>query len=237
MRKRTIKDILSHAELEYPKESCGVVVMSGRKERYIPCRNINPEPTQHFTLSPEDYAVAEDEGEVIRICHSHPDATTQPSELDRAQCDTTEVPWIIVSWPEGDLREIQPRGELPLVGREFVLGHTDCGGLILSYYQQVHGIDIPDHRTEQLWWESGEENIYMDNWYQAGFREFAGEPIEGDMVIMQISAPVPNHAGVLIDGGMLLHHLYGQLSQRVPYGGYWKDRTVKIVRHKDLIVY
>jgi hypothetical protein len=27
---------------------------------------------------------------------------------------------------------------------------------------------------------------------------------------------------------MLLHHLYGHLSQRVPYGGYWQERTMKI---------
>ncbi|WP_140921006.1 C40 family peptidase [Limnobaculum xujianqingii] len=235
MRKKTIKDILAHAEVSYPNEACGVVIMTGRKERYIPCNNIHPEPSEHFTLSPEDYAASEEQGEIIRICHSHPDATTQPSELDKAQCDVTELPWIIASWPEGDIREIQPRGVLPLIGREFVLGHTDCGGLILDYYKQMHGIDIPDHRTEQVWWESGETNIYMDHWYEAGFREFDGEAKEGDMVIMQVSAPVANHAGVLVDGGMLLHHLYGQLSQRVPYGGYWKDRTVKVLRHKELL--
>ncbi|WP_038901216.1 Mov34/MPN/PAD-1 family protein, partial [Yersinia pestis] len=72
------------------------------------------------------------------IVHSHPDATTQPSELDMAQCDNNELPWHIVSWPEGDLRTIQPRGDLPLVGREFVLGHTDCWGLIMSYFRQTH---------------------------------------------------------------------------------------------------
>jgi hypothetical protein len=31
---------------------------------------------------------------------------------------------------------------------------------------------------------------------------------------------------------MLLHHLYGHLSQRVPNGGYWRERTIKIIRHK-----
>jgi len=66
---------------------------------------------------------------VIAIVHSHPDATTQPSELDKAQCDATLLPWHIVSWPEGDLCTIQPRGELPLVGRPFVLGVTTVGGL------------------------------------------------------------------------------------------------------------
>ena len=32
----------------------------------------------------------------------------------------------------------------------------------------------------------------------------------------------------------MLHHLYGRLSERVVYGGYWQDVTCAIVRHKDL---
>lgn len=50
-----------------------------------------------------------------------------------------------------------------------------------------------------------------------------------------IQADKWNHAGILVENGMLLHHLYGQLSQRVPYGGYWVDRTMKVVRYKDLM--
>jgi proteasome lid subunit RPN8/RPN11 len=85
------------------------------------------EPTEHFVLSPEDYAAAEDWGTVIAIVHSHPDATTQPSELDKAQCDLMAVPWHIVSWPEGDLRTINPRGELPLLERPLCWGLTAGG--------------------------------------------------------------------------------------------------------------
>lgn len=201
----------------------------------LPCRNIAENPTEQFHLSPEDYIAAEEWGTVTGIVHSHPDATTQPSELDKAQCDAMAIPWHIVSYPEGDLRTVMPRGELPLVGRAFVLGHTDCWGLVMSYFRQTHGIVLNDYRVDYPWWESGRENLYLDNWYECGFREFSGPPRPGDMVIMQVSAPVANHAGILLDDGMLLHHMYGMLSQRVPYGGYWKDRTVKIVRHMSLI--
>ncbi|MGT3256350.1 peptidase P60, partial [Yersinia enterocolitica] len=32
-----------------------------------------------------------------------------------------------------------------------------------------------------------------------------------------------------------LHHMYGHLSKRDPYrGGYYHERTIKIVRHKEL---
>ena len=235
MREKTIQAIVAHAAEVYPAECCGVVAQKSRVERYFPCRNIAENPTEQFHLSPEDYIAAEEWGTVTGIVHSHPDATTQPSELDKAQCDAMAIPWHIVSYPEGDLRTVMPRGELPLVGRAFVLGHTDCWGLVMSYFRQTHGIVLNDYRVDYPWWESGRENLYLDNWYECGFREFSGPPQPGDMVIMQVSAPVANHAGILLDDGMLLHHMYGMLSQRVPYGGYWKDRTVKIVRHERLI--
>ncbi|TBL62282.1 C40 family peptidase [Hafnia alvei] len=235
MREKTIQAIVAHAAEVYPAECCGVVAQKSRVERYFPCRNIAENPTEQFHLSPEDYIAAEEWGTVTGIVHSHPDATTQPSELDKAQCDAMAMPWHIVSYPEGDLRTVMPRGELPLVGRAFVLGHTDCWGLVMSYFRQTHGIVLNDYRVDYPWWESGCENLYLDNWYECGFREFSGPPRPGDMVIMQVSALVANHAGILLDDGMLLHHMYGMLSQRVPYGGYWKDRTVKIVRHNLLL--
>ncbi|TBL49097.1 peptidase P60 [Obesumbacterium proteus] len=235
MREKTIQAIVAHAAEVYPAECCGVVAQKSRVERYFPCRNIAENPTEQFHLSPEDYIAAEEWGTVTGIVHSHPDATTQPSELDKAQCDAMAIPWHIVSYPEGDLRTVMPRGELPLVGRAFVLGHTDCWGLVMSYFRQTHGIVLNDYRVDYPWWESGRENLYLDNWYECGFREFSGPLQSGDMVIMQVSAPVANHAGILLDDGMLLHHMYGMLSQRVPYGGYWKDRTVKIVRHNLLL--
>lgn len=235
MRDETIAAIMSHAAAEYPRECCGLVVQKSRVERYFPCRNLAAQPTEQFHLSPEDYAAAEDWGTVTGIVHSHPDATPQPSNLDKAQCDATELPWHIVSWPEGDLQTIQPRGDLPLIGRPFVLGHTDCWGLVMSYFRQEHCIELTDYRVDRHWWEDGQEgNFYQDCWYECGFREFDGEPRPGDMVIMQVQSKKWNHAGILLEGNMLLHHLYGHLSQRVPYGGYWRERTMKIVRYKGL---
>ncbi|MFL4236887.1 C40 family peptidase, partial [Escherichia coli] len=78
---------------EYPRECCGVVAQKSRVERYFPCRNLAAMPEDNFVLCPGDYAAAEDWGTVIAIAHSHPDATTQPSELDKAQCDATLLPW------------------------------------------------------------------------------------------------------------------------------------------------
>lgn len=236
MRQKTIEAIASHAASEYPRESCGLLVQRGRVEKYYPCRNLAAEPTEQFQIDPADYKTAAEQGIITGIVHSHPDATTQPSEADKAQCDLTELPWHIMSWPEGDIRTICPRGELPLVGRPFVLGVYDCWGLIMSYFRQVHSIELHDYRVNYHWWEEGHsDNFYQERWYECGFREFSGPPQPGDMVIMQVQASKWNHAGILLADNMLLHHLYGQLSARVPYGGYWAERTMKIVRHTTLI--
>lgn len=231
MRAATTKAIMAHAEAEYPRECCGVIVQRSRVERYFPCRNITADPKEQFELSPEDYANAEDWGTITAIVHSHPDATTYPSELDEIQCDAHGLPWVIASWPEGDLRVIEPRGERPLEGRQFVLGYADCWSLIREWHKR-QGVELKDYSVDRHWWEQG-ENLYMDNWHAEGFREVT-EPRPGDMVMMQVSASVVNHAGILLEDNQLLHHLYGQLSCKTPYGGYFRDRTIKIVRHKDL---
>jgi proteasome lid subunit RPN8/RPN11 len=235
MKSAIVESIMAHAREGYPEEVCGVLIQVGCQQQYVRCRNTATSPTEQFVLHPEDYAAAEELGTVIGIVHSHPDATSQPSNLDKAQCDATELPWHIVSWPEGDFQTIMPRGDLPLIGRPFVLGHTDCWGLIMSYFRQEHGIELTDYRVDRHWWEDGQEgNFYQDCWYECGFREFYGEPQPGDMVIMQVQSGKWNHAGILLEGNMLLHHLYGHLSQRVPYGGYWRERTMKIVRYKSV---
>ncbi len=42
-----------------------------------------------------------------------------------------------------------------------------------------------------------------------------------------------NHAGVYIGDGLMIHHMYGQLSHRVPYSGYWQERTIITLRHMN----
>lgn len=95
MRQKTIKAIQVHAAADYPREACGLIAQKGRVERYFPCRNMASESNDNFVLAPADYAAVEDWGTIIGIVHSHPDATTQPSELDKAQCDATLLPGIL----------------------------------------------------------------------------------------------------------------------------------------------
>ncbi|HFF8938851.1 C40 family peptidase [Serratia marcescens] len=230
MRQKIISAILAHAEAEYPRECCGVVVQSGRRQRYVRCRNLAPEPTEQFSLAPADYAAAEDSGTIVAIVHSHPDATTQPSQLDLAQCDLSQLPWIIASWPEGDIREVIPcEGVKPLLERPFVHGIWDCYAIVRDWYQLERGIALPDFTRTDGWWNRG-ENLYIAHYAEAGFVPASGELLVGDVIVMQVQAPEPNHAAVYLGDGIMIHHMYGQLSNRVSYGGYWQERTITVLR-------
>lgn len=236
MRKKIMNAIRTHVEAEYPREACGLVVQIGRAQEYIPCRNIHASPTEHFTLAPEDLIAAEEQGEVLMVIHSHPDVVQLvPSEMDRIQCDHSGMEWGIMSWPDGDFCTLSPRGDRELTGRRWVLGHADCWTLIMDYYRQEHGIALNNFSVDYEWWQDGKENRYDDNWRSEGFVEIDPADMRpGDMLMMQISAPVINHAAIYFGDNIILHHTTGQLSSRVPYGKYYRDRTVRVVRHREL---
>ncbi|WP_447982200.1 C40 family peptidase [Achromobacter kerstersii] len=256
MRKKTMAAIRAHAVAEYPRECCGLVVMQGRRETYAPCRNL-ASGTDHFVMSPEDYAQAEDSGRITAVVHSHPDAPATPSEADRVACEATGLPWFIVAVAQvegghvvsGDLAGFAPEGySAPLLGRPFAHGVLDCYSLIRDWYARERGITLQDFRRDDGWWESDKEgDLYMDHYAEAGFRPLANDEqlAMGDVVLMQIRSDRANHAGVYIgsaalqeDRGLhpvpdaMLHHLYGRDSERVVYGGYWREATRLVLRYK-----
>ncbi|WP_353614099.1 C40 family peptidase [Mangrovibacter phragmitis] len=237
MREKVIQAIRQHVAGEYPCEACGVVVETGTGQIYVPCRNIAGNPLEAFTLAPEDMLSAEKQGEVIMIVHSHPDVTRLvPSELDRIQCDHSGMEWGIMSWPDGDFCTFSPRTERDYTGRPWVLGHADCWSLVRDYYQREFGVSLADYSVDYEWWADGSENRYDDNWQQEGFVEVALSDMKpGDLILMQIRAPVTNHAAIYLGENIILHHMFGHLSSRIPYGQYWRDRTTRVIRHWELI--
>jgi cell wall-associated NlpC family hydrolase len=113
----------------------------------------------------------------------------------------------------------------------------DCYTLIQDWYATQRGVTLPTPCREDDWWLKG-GNLYLDNFVSAGFervpmsddklpREFR----EGDVLLMQICAPVPNHAAIWLDDGTILHHLAGRLSSRDIFGGYYRKHTTHAIRY------
>lgn len=249
MRKATLAAVHAHAAAQYPRESCGLIVAAGRRERYVPCRN-TASGTEHFALAPEDYAAAEDAGRVLAVVHSHPDAPPLPSDADLAGCEASGLPWHIVSVTAegaGELHSFAPTGwRAPLLGRMFFHRVLDCYTLVRDYYHRERGIELLDFEREDDWWHKGQD-LYMQGFERAGFAPLArGEALQpGDVILMQVRSPVANHAGVYLGHtglqeqpglypvpGAMLHHLYGRLSERVVYGGHWAECTRLQLRYR-----
>ncbi|WGS43997.1 C40 family peptidase [Burkholderia sp. JSH-S8] len=245
MDERIKQAIAAHALAEYPRECCGLVVRSATGDSYVRCRNIAAAPTEQFTLAPEDYAVAEDAGEIIALAHSHPGASAQPSMADRAMCERSGIPaWIIVSLGvQGDGSigiddwcEFGRSGYVaPLFGREYVHGVLDCYALVRDWYLAERGIVLPDFERKDGWWDDGHSNLYIAHYQDAGFLDMGpGVMLEaGDVLLMQIRSKngVPNHSGVYLGDGMFLHHMYGRLSCRAVWGAMWRDCCTTVLRH------
>jgi proteasome lid subunit RPN8/RPN11 len=222
---------LEHARRDYPREACGLVIVEKGREVYFPCRNL-ADGADHFVLDPEDYARAEDRGEIVAVFHSHPNAPATPSEADRAACEASRLPWHIAGFPAVCWASIEPCGyEVPLIGREWQHGTMDCYGIIRDYYRQVRGIELLDFVRRNDWWTAG-ENMYLDNFERAGFTKIDVDSVQvHDVVLMQIFSPVPNHGAVYANDGIILHHLANRLSSRDVYGGYYRKHTTHVLRY------
>lgn len=248
----TKQAILEHAKEVYPEEACGYIVGDRGRERYMRCKNVNPKPTDNFSIAAEETDSLREKYELLTLVHSHPDHDATPSELDKLACEETGMPWLIVSIREGEYAGeclFEPSGwKAPLIGRQFYHGVFDCYTIIRDWYYREAGIILPDFEREDDWWHKG-GNMYMENFEKAGFYSVGQYPAEhrvGDVILMQYRSDVVNHGGVYIDRTLpkehsnmypvpngMIHHLYGRLSDRVVYGSQWLEITRDVLRHKD----
>lgn len=122
-----LKQISLHAEREYPREACGMIIGPKGKENAIgvfPVRNIqeelhreNPEKYPRdaktaYYMDPDQVKIVEKEAaskdfELKAVYHSHPDHEVYFSKEDRylaapwGEPNHPEVSWIVISVVEG----------------------------------------------------------------------------------------------------------------------------------------
>lgn len=224
-------EIVAHAHACMPREACGLVVIQKGRARWWPGNNLAVGSDQ-FVLDPRDYAAADEAGDIVAVVHSHPYLPADPSQADRVACEASGLPWHIVSVPEGRWATLAPSGyRAPLVGREWSHGVLDCYAIIRDWYALERAVTLPDFVRFDDWWRRG-ENLYIDNFIAAGFYPLIDEqPEPGDVILMQVMSPVPNHGAIYLGDDIMLHHVQHRLSCRDVYGGMWRKHTTHVLRY------
>jgi proteasome lid subunit RPN8/RPN11 len=228
----------------YPQEACGLIVKKGRAQTLVPCKNVSDDPEYRFVIAPEDFAAAEDVGEVMAVWHSHTDEPSAPSETDIYACNSLGLTWFIGSVSKkddgfefGEIRTLTPTGdELDLVGRPYIYGVYDCYTLMLDYYKKEMGIEIERggaHYPERTQWHTEGLNLLVDGYKEKGFTRVTDADYRvGDVLIIQFSSGVSNHVAIYIGDDKILHHCAGRLSCVDVYGGsYWHKHTTHHLRY------
>ena len=227
-------EIEKHALLAFPKECCGLIVDDG----YFPYPNLAPNPEEDFELPIEVWSNWEGKGIIKAVVHSHPNAPTRPSARDMQSQIDTNVPWVIVS-TDGTLVTQpvifgDPEAVSDLIGRPFLHGVTDCYSLIRDYYKIKLAKEIPEFPRNDEWWLQ-DQDLYTTGFEKAGFVEIPKHEVKvHDVFMITIRAKVINHAGILVEDELFLHHLPNRASRREP-AGIWASHVDRWVRHKDFM--
>ena len=221
------------------EEHCGLVVRKGGTTAILECRNMAAAENRKsfFRIDPSAFETAEDSGgEVLATWHSHWSGTSKPSVEDKSYTEEIQIPAVIYAVLLKEWGFYVPHGWMaPLENRPWAHGTLDCYGLVRDYYWEILQVDLPDFERKDNWWFEG-GNLYLDNLSKAGFSRVP-ELKTHDAILMQIlGSPVPNHVGVYLGDGVMLHHLLEKVSCKqvyFPAFGYFADRTVGYYRHES----
>lgn len=235
----------AHARREFPLESCGLIV-SGKyiacenvaadpSEHKEGDRNCNCKRCS-FVIDPAVYAKYATGGNIDFVVHSHPNGPFYPSKADMEGQLATAVPWAIIALDDERVGDPICWGDslpiAPVLGRQFMHGVHDCYSLVRDCFrlgkdelarQDIHGwpydpIKLREYPRDDAWWEDNED-LYMKNFIREGFMRIDFEDAApGDVFLMKIRSSQFNHAGLLLDNGLILHHLPSRLSRREPAG-------------------
>jgi proteasome lid subunit RPN8/RPN11 len=226
-----LEEIEKHFSTWYPKEACGVFIAVKGKKEWVACDNVSDEEDS-FVIDSKQYIAASRRGDIVGIVHSHPDASPEPSENDKKYCNTLGIPYYIFSYPDMDLKIVQPERESkPLYGRDYEFGVNDCFEAMRDYLAS-RNINIPARAAfEDDWWEKSLDYFTDEIIKDYGYSKVEGNMKENDVIIFTINASVGNHCGVYLGDDLFFHHAENRISCRENLYPFWKKHISGVYRY------
>lgn len=205
----------NHAKECLPKESCGLLAIVKGKETYFPCKNLANDQISYFIIDPDDWAKAEDSGELVGLIHSHPKGSIFPSEADKNACEYLGLEWHIYSPKLNDWYSFKPSGykQPSLIGRQWIWKVQDCYTLLVDYFKSKNLVvkDWPRPKDPTELFTNG---LLEDVLPKSGFIEVNDDIKKDDVLLMTMIGKGASHVGMYVGDQMVLHHQVGRLSSR-----------------------
>ena len=223
-----VEEFKSVAIRAYPNEA-GAVVFG---DRLFVLPNVSPTPQEAMEFDGKVLTQLElAHGPMKAMIHSHIiDQTKMANPMNRREPNwassqdmrtwfAVKVPFGIVATDGegcGEVLWYDDNNRAPLLGRTFSHGLHDCYSVIRDAFLFEYGIDLPNYIRTYDWWNAGED-LYSDNFADAGFIEIPREKAKkGDVLLYKIGTAVPNHAAFLVDDQCIVHHLIDRQSRVEP---------------------
>jgi len=216
-----------HSKEMYPDEACGFIL----EDKFLPLPNVAEHKDKEFQIQNKEFLKYN--GRIKAVVHSHPDYP-HISKADMESQIRSALPWGVVFLQNNAVQHTAFWGNdiiYDLIGRPFIHGLFDCYALVRDYWR-LKGFDIKEFPRENLWWQD-DPSMLEDGVESAGFHFIDESEVKvGDVVFMKVMADVVNHSGIVIEDGLVLHHLYNRLSRREPLFR-WRKYITGFVRYKD----
>ena len=161
---------------------------------------------------------------------------------DLSRIISVDSPTYYVEWPSGKTALFLPdswENSAPLEGRPYCPSKFNCYTLAQDYYKITYGITLPE-MNEDL-------DSLKNDWHPTFFNEnkelssnweMTISPEKGDAVFFAIGHIAfenkkPNHCGIYLGDGKLLHHHFGRISNIEPLED-WSHWVISYVRNKHV---
>ena len=97
------REMIEHAQQEYPKECCGVLAgPQGEPRELFRLTNVDPDPVMRYNADPKELKAIYDQiydrdWEIVSIYHSHTHTPAYPSQTDVARAFHPDAVYVLVS--------------------------------------------------------------------------------------------------------------------------------------------